>query len=81
MKTHAMKYTEAMSYGLVELPVEQLQQTTMDRAVRTLVQVRLEDVVEADQMFTTLMGSKVQPRREFIEKYALQVTNLDIYGS
>jgi len=46
-----------------------------------LIQVKLDDVVEADQMFTTLMGSKVEPRKDFIRKYALQVTNLDIYGS
>lgn len=67
--------------GLSEMNPEQLQQTTMDPVVRTLIQIRLEDVVEADQMFTTLMGSKVQPRKEFIEKYALYVTNLDVYGS
>jgi DNA gyrase subunit B len=67
--------------GLSEMNSEQLRVTTMDPAVRTLIQVRLEDVVEADQMFTILMGSKVEPRKEFIEKYALQVTNLDIYGS
>ena len=60
---------------------EQLEKTTMDPAVRTLLQVRLEDVVEADQMFTTLMGSKVEPRKAFIKKYALYVTNLDVYGS
>ncbi|HGE71324.1 TPA: hypothetical protein ENX78_10845, partial [Candidatus Poribacteria bacterium] len=67
--------------GLSEMNSEQLRVTTMDPAVRTLIQVKLEDVVEADQMFTTLMGSRVEPRREFIQKYALQVTNLDIYGS
>ncbi|HGJ64485.1 TPA: DNA topoisomerase (ATP-hydrolyzing) subunit B [bacterium] len=67
--------------GLSEMNAEQLRTTTMEPSVRTLVQVKLDDVVEADQMFTTLMGSKVEPRREFIEKYALQVTNLDIYGS
>lgn len=67
--------------GLSEMNPDQLRTTTMDPAVRTLVQIKLEDVVEADQMFTTLMGSKVEPRREFIEKYAMYVTNLDIYGS
>jgi DNA gyrase subunit B len=67
--------------GLSEMNPEQLQQTTMDPVARTLIQIKLEDVVEADQMFTTLMGSKVQPRRDFIEKYALYVTNLDVYGS
>jgi DNA gyrase subunit B len=67
--------------GLSEMNADQLRVTTMDPAVRTLVQIKLEDVVEADLMFTTLMGSKVEPRREFIEKFALQVTNLDIYGS
>ncbi len=66
--------------GLSEMNSEQLRTTTMDPSMRTLLQVRLEDVVEADRMFTTLMGSKVEPRREFIEKFALQVTNLDIYG-
>ncbi|MGQ9609068.1 MAG: DNA topoisomerase (ATP-hydrolyzing) subunit B [bacterium] len=67
--------------GLSEMNSEQLRVTTMDPSMRTLIQVKLDDVVEADQMFTTLMGSKVEPRREFIEKYALYVTNLDIYGS
>jgi DNA gyrase subunit B len=67
--------------GLSEMNSEQLRVTTMDPVVRTLIQIKLEDVVEADLMFTTLMGSKVEPRREFIEKFALQVTNLDIYGS
>ncbi len=66
--------------GLSEMNSEQLRVTTMDPSMRTLIQVKLDDVVEADQMFTTLMGSKVEPRREFIEKYALHVTNLDIYG-
>ncbi|MFC1713713.1 DNA gyrase subunit B, partial [Candidatus Poribacteria bacterium] len=67
--------------GLSEMNPEQLEKTTMDPAVRTLLQVKLEDVVEADQMFTTLMGSKVEPRKEFIKKFALYVTNLDVYGS
>jgi len=67
--------------GLSEMNPEQLQKTTMDPVARTLVQIKLEDVVEADQMFTTLMGSKVEPRKAFIEKFALYVTNLDVYGS
>ena len=67
--------------GLSEMNPDQLRTTTMDPAVRTLIQIKLEDVVEADQMFTTLMGSKVEPRREFIEKHAMYVTNLDIYGA
>ena len=67
--------------GLSEMNPEQLEKTTMDPEVRTLLQVRLEDVVEADQMFTTLMGSQVEPRKEFIKKFALYVTNLDVYGS
>lgn len=67
--------------GLSEMNPEQLEKTTMDPAVRTLLQVRLEDVVEADLMFTTLMGSNVEPRKAFIKKYALYVTNLDVYGS
>jgi DNA gyrase subunit B len=56
----------------------QLWATTMDPENRTLVKVRIEDWVEADEIFTILMGDKVEPRREFIEKNALEVTELDI---
>ena len=66
--------------GLAEMNAEQLRETTMDIGSRVLLQVRLEDAVEADQMFTLLMGDAVDPRREFIEKYANQV-NLDVYGA
>ena len=52
----------------------------MDIESRVLLQVKLEDAVEADQMFTLLMGDAVDPRREFIEKYANEV-NLDVYGA
>ena len=64
--------------GLGEMNPEQLWLTTMDPDTRTLQHVLLEDAVEADQMFTVLMGDQVQERRKYIEKHAHEVTNLDI---
>lgn len=64
--------------GLGEMNAEELRETTLDPENRTLIQVKMDNAAEADNMFRILMGDKVEPRREFIEKHALDVRDLDI---
>jgi DNA gyrase subunit B len=64
--------------GLGEMDAEELWDTTMDPSTRTLLKVTMIDAAAADEMFRVLMGDAVEPRREFIEKHALDVKDLDV---
>jgi DNA gyrase subunit B len=67
--------------GLGEMDGDELWETTLDPAKRTLMQVQMDDALKADEMFRTLMGEKVEPRREFIQKHALEVKDIDYHGA
>jgi DNA gyrase subunit B len=67
--------------GLGEMNADQLWETTLDPKVRTLLKVHSEDALKADEMFRVLMGEKVEPRREFIQKHALEVKDIDYHGA
>ena len=79
VKNEGKKDASVQRYkGLGEMNAEQLAETTMNPDKRTLLQVRLEDAVESEEIFSTLLGEDVESRRKFIEENALDVKNLDV---
>jgi DNA gyrase subunit B len=79
VKNEGKKDASVQRYkGLGEMNAEQLADTTMNPEKRTLLQVRLEDAVKSEEIFSTLMGEDVEARRKFIEENALDVKNLDV---
>jgi len=79
VKNEGMREVSIQRYkGLGEMNAEQLWETTMNIETRTLLKVSLEDIVQSDEIFTTLMGENVEARRKFIEDNALDVRNLDV---